>query len=59
MAIKRIKVEIIKTLYLPRFKVDAGFEWEVAAHRKGKEGFPLSGEYISNSKYIVIGLIRS
>mgnify|MGYP003647881180 CR=1 FL=1 len=52
--IKRIKVEFIRTLHLPRFTVNKGMTWEVRVDRLQKEGFSLAGGFITNDEFIVI-----
>lgn len=56
--IRYIEVEIIKDLYLPRFKVEAGFRWKKAPHNIGENGFSLGGGFIANSEYKPVGVIK-
>ena len=52
--IKRIKVEFTRTLHLPRFSVKEKETWEVRVDRLKKNGFSLSGGFISNDEFKVI-----
>ena len=52
--IKRIKVEFTRTLHLPRFSVMKGEAWEVRVDRLQKDGFNLSGGFVSNDEFKVI-----
>lgn len=52
--IKRIKVEFIRTLHLPRFSVKEGETWEVRVDRLQTDGFSLSGGFVSNDEFKVV-----
>ena len=57
--IRCIKVEILKDLYLPRFRALKGFLWSVRPDRLEKEGFTLGGGFVQNNEFKVIGITRS
>tara|TARA_R110000822_G_C15011259_1_gene461985 strand:- start:240 stop:410 length:171 start_codon:yes stop_codon:yes gene_type:complete len=55
--IKRIGVEFIKALHLPRFAVKAGDTWEVRPDRMKVNGFELGGGFVLHSDYKIHSLI--
>jgi hypothetical protein len=56
--IKRIKVEFIKALQLPRFTIKSGDTWEVRPDRLQKNGFELGGGFVLHSDYNVLLTLR-
>ncbi len=56
--IKRIKVEFVEGVHLPRFKMNKGATWEVRPDRLTINGFALGGGFVKNSDFKIIGIIR-
>jgi hypothetical protein len=56
--IRRIKVEFVEGVYLPRFKINKGAAWEVRPDRIERGGFSLGGGFIKSNQYKVTGIIK-
>jgi len=55
--IRRVKIELIENVHLPRFTMSKGDTWEVRPDRIEKEGFKLGGGFITNNQYAVKGVV--
>lgn len=56
--IRRIKVEFVEGVYLPRFEMNKGATWEVRPDRIQKNGFSLGGGFIKSDQFKVTGIIK-